>query len=115
MGAPIRISFITPCLNSRAHIAGTLSSVLNQDYANLNYIVANGGSTDGSLEIIGRYRDRLGHVLSEPDKGHHDALNKGFGRAIGEVMGCLNSNDIHYPWTLAVAAEIFAVCPRSSC
>lgn len=112
MGAPIRISLVTPCLNSRAHIGRTLSSVLDQSYANLDYIVADGGSTDGSLEIIGRYRDRLSHTLSELDKGHYDAINKGFALATGEVMGWLNSNDVHFPWTLSLIAEIFASLPE---
>lgn len=112
MGAPIRISLVTPCFNSGAYIGHTLSSVLDQGYANLDYVVADGGSTDGSLEVIGHYRDRLSHVLSEPDKGHYDALNKGFTRTTGEVMGWLNSNDVHFPWTLLVAAEIFAGLPE---
>jgi glycosyltransferase involved in cell wall biosynthesis len=102
------ISIVTPCLNSGAHIERTIQSVLDQDYPALDYIVVDGGSTDGSLTTIRGYRDRLAHVLSEPDRGHYDALNKGFERSSGEVMGWLNSNDIYMPWTLSVVSDIFA-------
>lgn len=107
-----RISVVTPCLNSGQHIERTLRSVLDQRYLALDYIVADGGSTDGSLAVIAAYRDRLSHVLSEPDRGHYDALNKGFARSTGEIMGWLNSNDIYMSWTLSLVGEIFAALPE---
>jgi glycosyltransferase involved in cell wall biosynthesis len=110
--ASLKISIVTPCLNSRDFIDRTIRSVTEQNYDNLEYIIADGGSTDGSLEIIGAHGAAVSHVLSEPDRGHYDALNKGFSKSTGEVMGWLNSNDIHFPWTLSVVSEIFAAFPE---
>ncbi len=111
MVVPARISIVTPCLNSRDFVDRTVRSVVEQNYANLEYIVADGGSTDGSLEILARHGEHIAHLLSGPDQGHYDALNKGFGRSTGEIMGWLNSNDIHFPWTLSIISEIFGTFP----
>jgi glycosyltransferase involved in cell wall biosynthesis len=72
--------------------------VLCQGYPNLQYIVVDGASTDGSLDIIDRYRDRIAVVISEPDRGHGDALNKGFARADGQILAWLNSDDMKNPY-----------------
>ena len=106
------ISVVTPCLNSAPFIERTLRSVIDQRYPELEYVVADGGSTDGSLAIIDTYRGSLSQVLSEPDDGHYDALNKGFARTSGEVMGWLNSNDVYFPWTLSIVGEIFSILPE---
>jgi glycosyltransferase involved in cell wall biosynthesis len=101
------ISIVTPSFNQAAFIEETLTSVLSQNYKNLQYIVIDGSSTDGSIDIINRYRSRLHYFVSEPDSGHGNALNKGFRRSTGEIMAWLNSDDKYLPWTLQTVADIF--------
>ncbi len=93
--APL-VSIITPSYNQAKFLRRTLDSVLNQDYPNLEYIVIDGGSNDGSLEIIQEYADRLAYWESVPDKGQTDAINKGFNRATGKYIAWLNSDDVYY-------------------
>ncbi|MDD9936101.1 MAG: glycosyltransferase family 2 protein [Myxococcales bacterium] len=100
-----RISIVTPSFNQGRFIAQTLDSVLGQGYPNLEYIVVDGGSTDGTIEILDRYRDRLSVCISEPDEGQSDALIKGFSRATGEIRGWLCSDDLLLPGALARVAE----------
>ncbi|HET8654362.1 MAG TPA: glycosyltransferase [Longimicrobiaceae bacterium] len=111
MEAP-RISVVTPSFNQAGYLEHTLRSVLDQRYENLEYVVVDGGSTDGSVEILERYADRLAWWVSEPDGGHTDALNKGFAHTTGEIMAWLNSDDLHLPWTFQVVAEIFTRFPQ---
>ncbi len=107
-----RISVVTPNYNGAADLERTLKSVLDQNYPNLEYIVVDGGSSDGSREIIERYRSRLAQVVIERDKGHYDAVAKGFALATGEIFAWLNSDDIHMPWTLRTVAQIFCEHPQ---
>ncbi len=101
------ISIITACYNAAPYIEATLRSVLDQEYDNLEYIVIDGGSTDGTQEIIERYKHRLACYVSEPDGGQYEAIQKGLNMATGEVMAWINADDIYMPWTLSVVGEIF--------
>lgn len=112
MEALPRISVVTPSFNQKDYLETTLSSVLDQGYPNLEYVVIDGGSKDGSLEAIERHADRLSYWVSEPDGGHANALNKGFARTSGEIMCWVNSSDMYFPWTLWVVAEVFAALPQ---
>lgn len=85
----------------------TILSVLNQNYPNLEYIIIDGGSTDGTVDIIKRYEDRLAYWISEPDNGMYDALQKGFDRSTGEIMGWLNADDMYFKGALHHIANIF--------
>ncbi|MGE5510781.1 MAG: glycosyltransferase family 2 protein [Bacteroidota bacterium] len=107
-----RISIVTPNYNGARYLEATIRSVICQGYPNLQYIVVDGGSTDGSLEIINRYRDHISVVISEPDNGHGDALNKGFQRADGQILAWLNSDDMYLPWTFQTVAEVFTKFPH---
>lgn len=89
------VSIITATLNSKDTIEETICSVLNQNYKNLEYIVIDGGSTDGTLEIVKKYEPRISKLVSEPDRGKYDAMNKGIELSSGEIVGILNSDDFY--------------------
>ncbi|MBN1461204.1 MAG: glycosyltransferase [Armatimonadetes bacterium] len=108
----IRISIVTPCLNDREYLPAAMRSVLGQGYPELEYIVIDGGSQDGSVDVIRQSEDRLAFWVSELDSGHYAALNKGFARSSGEVMAWLNSDDMYCPWALRTVAHIFTACPQ---
>jgi len=91
----VKVSIVTVCYNSAETIENTLISVISQSYPNIEYIVIDGQSTDATLEIIGRYKSKLAKVISEPDKGIYDAINKGIQLASGELVGVLNSDDFY--------------------
>lgn len=103
-----RITVITPSFNQAAFLEETINSVLDQGYPNLQYGVIDGGSTDGSAEIIERYRDRLDFAVIEPDRGQVDALNKGLRLADGEVVCFINSDDTLIPGCLHTVGRFFA-------
>lgn len=109
-----KITVVTPVFNGAAHIVETLESVLRQDYPELEYIVVDGGSTDGTLDIIRRYEaredfhQRISLVISEPDQGMYDAIAKGFERASGEIFCYLNADDLFECGGLKSVGEYFA-------
>jgi glycosyltransferase involved in cell wall biosynthesis len=107
-----RITIVTPCLNGAAYLAEAMDSVLGQGYPNLEYIIVDGGSTDGSVEIIKEHAAHLTHWVSEPDRGHAHALNKGFARTTGDIMGWLNADDVLHRGSLRLLAEVFTQFPQ---
>jgi glycosyltransferase involved in cell wall biosynthesis len=109
---PVTISVVTPSYNQARYIEATLQSVIDQDFAGLEYVVIDGGSNDGSVEIIQRHQEQLAYWVSEPDKGHANALNKGLAETSGEILCWLNSSDMYYPWTLRTVAQIFSELPQ---
>jgi glycosyltransferase involved in cell wall biosynthesis len=106
-----RISVVTPSFNQGNYIERTIRSVLDQGYPNLEYVVQDGGSSDGTLEVLERYAPRLARVVSEPDEGQADAINRGFADSTGEIMAYLNSDDLLLPGSLAYVAAFFAQHP----
>lgn len=89
----MKISIITSCFNREATIAQAIESVLVQDYPNIEYIVIDGASTDNSLKIINKYKDKIATIISEPDKGMYEALNKGIRLTTGDIIGLVHSDD----------------------
>src|SRR3972149_1609071 len=106
------VSIITPSYNQVQFIEETIQSVLAQDYARIEYIIVDGGSTDGSVEIIQKYAGQLAWWISEKDQGHADALNKGFAHASGEIMAWLNSDDTYYPGAVSEAVAYLQAHPE---
>src|SRR5215213_6927220 len=101
-----KVSIIIPSFNQGQFLEATIRSALEQDYPNTEFIVVDGGSKDNSVEIIKKYQDRFSWWVSEKDKGHADALNKGFSHATGDIMAWLNSDDIYLPGAISEAASI---------
>ena len=105
------VSIVTPSFNQSIFLEDTIRSVLDQDYGNIEYILIDGGSTDGSLEIIRKYADRLAYWVSEKDLGQTDALNKGFAAAHGSVLAWLNSDDTYNPGAISEAVDYLTAHP----
>ncbi len=110
--AEISVALVTPSFNQKGYLEAALSSVLMQNCPALSYAVVDGASTDGSADVVQSFAGRLAWSVSEKDAGQYDAINKGFRQVTGEVMGWLNSDDLHCPWALAVVTEIFSQFPE---
>jgi len=106
------VSIITPSFNQAAYLEATILSVLEQDYPNIEYIVIDGGSKDGSVEILQKYDDRISYWVSEHDAGQTDAINKGFAHASGEIFAWINSDDLYQPGAIADAVAALQARPE---
>ena len=91
----MKVSLITIAYNSAETIEDTIKSIVAQDYSNIEYIIIDGGSTDKTLSIVDKFKDSITTIISEPDKGIYDAMNKGVQNATGDIVGILNSDDIY--------------------
>jgi glycosyltransferase involved in cell wall biosynthesis len=107
-----KISIVTPVYNNVKYIEDCITSVLNQEYSNLEYIVIDGGSTDGTAQIIEKYADQLAYYVSEKDSGQTHALNKGFAKATGDVLAWLNADEEYLPGTLMKVSRVFIADPE---
>ena len=103
----VKITIVTVTLNNVKTIEQTIKSVLNQNYSNLEYIVIDGGSTDGSLEVINKYKDKFKYFKSSTDKGIYDAMNKGIAEATGDLVGFVNGDDYLYEDVLNHVSDCF--------
>lgn len=107
------VTVVTPSFNQANYLEDAIRSVLRQEYPNIEYLVIDGGSTDGSLEIIQRYEDRLAAWISEPDAGQAEAINKGLNRAAGNIVAWLNSDDVYLPGAVSQAVKALGAHPEA--
>lgn len=107
----LKITIVTPSYNQGEFIERTILSVINQDYQNYEYIICDGGSSDGTVDIIKKYEDKITYWCSEKDKGQTDAINKGMRRATGDIVCWINSDDVLLPHTLSIVASYYTKHP----
>ena len=107
------VTIVTPSYDQADFLEKTIRSVLEQDYPNIEYLVIDGGSTDGSVEIIKKYADRINWWVSEKDNGQADGINKGLRRASGEIIAWLNSDDFYLPGAVSSAVQALQTNPEA--
>ncbi|HTB13641.1 MAG TPA: glycosyltransferase family 2 protein [Bryobacteraceae bacterium] len=107
------VTIVTPCLNAARFLEQTIQSVLSQDYPRIEYIVMDGGSSDGTIEILKKYEHSL-HWESAPDRGTADAVNRGFARGKGEILAFLNADDVYHPDAVSTAVQALREHPEAS-
>jgi len=107
-----KISLVTPNYNYGHFLSAAVTSVLDQRYPNLEYIVLDDGSTDHSMEVLEQFRGRLARCETAPNQGQYRTITRGFADASGEIMGWLNSDDMQLPWTLHAVADVFRTFPE---
>ena len=107
-----KITLVTPVFNSARYLEQAIQSVISQQYPNLEYFIMDGGSTDGSVEIIRKYEAYLSGWTSGPDNGMYDALNRGFARSSGEIMGWISATDMLHTGSLFVVGSVFKALPE---
>lgn len=110
-----KISIVIPSYNQAQYLEQTLSSIVSQNYPDIEIIVMDGGSNDGSVDIISAYADKLTYWVSAPDKGQADAIYRGFERCTGEIIGWVNSDDLLLPGSLHKVAHYFISNPDKEC
>jgi glycosyltransferase involved in cell wall biosynthesis len=108
-----KISIVTPSLNQGKYLEKTILSILEQNYPNLEHIVIDGGSTDGTLDVIKKYEKYLKYWVSQPDTGQANAINKGLKKATGDLLTWLNSDDYYMPGALRKFAEAYSKNPQA--
>jgi glycosyltransferase involved in cell wall biosynthesis len=110
----MKVSIVMPSFNQSSYVEEALNSIFSQNYKNWEILFVDGGSTDNTMQIVEKYRDRLAYCVSEPDKGQSDALRKGFSRATGQILTWLNTDDLLLPDALSEVIKAFTDKPERS-
>ena len=110
----VRVTIITPSYNQGQFIEHTILSVLNQTYRNIQYIIIDGGSTDDTMDVVNKYKDKIDIIIHERDNGQSNAINKGFKLADGQLAGWINSDDILYPTCVERIVQLYNAHPEGS-